>query len=189
MAGLSLVTLLSALGGIWHFQANIAQAAIAASPMVASQPTKAAAIVPTGTTAPNQHQSVTNTTTASTNNTPSHQSASADANSPAPASTNAQAPVMATISLSVNGIHKGSVTLSTTSNQCNVLSQALNNGFISNLVMPYDSAQKTYGVYVIDGLGDPSSVWWTYTVNGRPPPLGCSYITVHNGDSVNWQYK
>ncbi len=89
--------------------------------------------------------------------------------------------------LSVNGSPKGSVTLKSTANQCDVLRQAYSNELISSLTMKYNSQYKTYGVYVIDGIGDPNSVWWVYTVNNRSQ-LGCSYVKVNGGDVVNWQY-
>jgi hypothetical protein len=54
--------------------------------------------------------------------------------------------------------------------------------------MRYNSQWGTEGVYVVNGIGDPNVVWWTYTVNGSAPPYGCGYVTVHDGDSVNWRY-
>lgn len=89
--------------------------------------------------------------------------------------------------LSVNSNPKGSVILKSTANQCDVLRQASADGLIS-LDMRYNSQLKSYAVYVINGIGNKNSVWWTYTVNAKPPPLGCSYITVHDGDLINWQY-
>ncbi len=90
--------------------------------------------------------------------------------------------------LSVNGSPKGSVSLKSTANQCQVLTQAKAQGVISSLVMKYNESLNSYGVYVIDGIGRTDQVYWTYTVNGKPPPLGCSYVTVHGGDSINWRY-
>lgn len=90
--------------------------------------------------------------------------------------------------LSVSGNPKGSVTLKSTANQCQVLSHAKAQGLINSLDMRYNQGLGSYGVYVIDGVGRTDQVYWTYTVNGKPPPLGCSYIKVRNGDSVNWQY-
>lgn len=92
------------------------------------------------------------------------------------------------VSLSINGHAKGSVKLTSGSTQCDVLSQALAEGVISSLDMRYISQYGTEGVYVIDGMGDPGVVWWTYQVNGHAPPYGCGYTTAHDGDSVNWQY-
>lgn len=92
------------------------------------------------------------------------------------------------VSLSVNGSYKGQVALPGSSNQCEVLSSALQEGVIGSLDMRYNTQYRTYGVYVIDGIGDSDSVWWTYVVNGKSPPLGCSHTAVHSGDSVNWQY-
>jgi hypothetical protein len=92
------------------------------------------------------------------------------------------------VSLSVNGVYMGKATLASTSNQCDVLSEALNAGLISNLDMRYNSQYKTYAVYVINNTGDSNAIWWTYQVNGKSPPYGCSSTAVHSGDSVNWQY-
>ncbi len=90
--------------------------------------------------------------------------------------------------LSINGVMKGTVNISSPSNQCDVLAQALTKGLLSNLDMRYSAQYKTQAVYVIDGIGDPGSVWWTYKVNGSTPPYGCGAMPAHNGDSVNWQY-
>ena len=93
-----------------------------------------------------------------------------------------------TVSLSVNGVQRGNISLSGASNQCDVLTRALDTGLISDLDMRYNSQYGTYAVYVIDGIGDSDSVWWTYTVNGKSPPVGCGKLPVHAGDSINWQY-
>ena len=93
-----------------------------------------------------------------------------------------------TASLSVNGVTKGSVELASGSNQCSVLTQGLSAGLISDLDMRYSSQYGTQAVYVIDGVGDSKNIWWTFTVNGKSPPYGCSKISVNNGDSVNWKY-
>jgi hypothetical protein len=90
--------------------------------------------------------------------------------------------------LSVNGSPKGSLTLKNTANQCQVLSQAKAQGLISSLDMRYNKGLNSYGVYIIEGIGRTDQVYWTYAVNGKPPPFGCSYIRVHNGDSINWEY-
>lgn len=92
------------------------------------------------------------------------------------------------VKLSVNGNFAGSLSLSAGANQCEVLSSALRAGLISGLDMRYSSAQKSMGVYKINGIGNSDSVWWVYTVNGKSPPLGCSGIKVNNGDTVNWKY-
>ncbi len=112
-----------------------------------------------------------------------------------PASTNnntaqtTQTPQATTVSLSVNGSSKGSITLNNGSNHCNVLSSARAQGKISSLDMRYVAEFGSQGIYVIDGIGDSSAIWWTYTVNGRSPPSGCSHVTARNGDSVNWTYS
>jgi hypothetical protein len=100
----------------------------------------------------------------------------------------AVAPSNIEVSLSVNGIYKGRVTLASGSNQCQVLQAAFEAGVISSLDMRYNSQYKTYAIYVIDGVGDPGAVWWIYTVNGKSPPYGCSGIKAEDGDAVSWKY-
>ncbi len=103
---------------------------------------------------------------------------------PTPASTSANA----TVSLSLNDNKRGNITLPSNSNQCNVLSKALNDGLISSLDMRYSAVYKTEAVYVIDGVGDGGAVWWAYEVNGKSPPYGCSNVPVRDGDAINWEY-
>lgn len=97
-------------------------------------------------------------------------------------------PAAITVSLIVNSQSKGSVTVSAGNNQCDVLTQALANRQISSLDMRYNSSLGSYGVYVIDGTGDTSNIWWTYAVNGRSPPQGCSKIQAASGDVIEWRY-
>jgi hypothetical protein len=92
------------------------------------------------------------------------------------------------VSLTINKTYRGKVSLPAGSNQCDVLQQALNDGLISNLTMKYISALQSNGVYIIDGLGDANIVWWTYKVNDKSPPVGCSQVAVHQGDSITWEY-
>ena len=97
-------------------------------------------------------------------------------------------PVTASVALSVNGVAKGSVSLTQGSNHCNVLSAALNAGLISSLEMRYSSQYNTQAVYKLNGQGDANNIWWTFRVNGASPPYGCSRLLVKNGDQLNWQY-
>jgi hypothetical protein len=97
-------------------------------------------------------------------------------------------PATIEVSLTINNSFKGTVNLPEGSNHCDVLRQAQTDGLISNLSLKYNKALKTYGVYVIDGVGDENNVWWTYTVNGKSPPLGCSLVTAQDGDTVKWTY-
>lgn len=92
------------------------------------------------------------------------------------------------ISLYINNSSKGKINVAPGSNQCSVLSQALKQGAIQSLDMRYSEHYQTMAVYSINGLGEPSQIWWTYSVNGKPPPFGCSKMTTRNGDQVNWQY-
>ncbi|MFI5271097.1 MAG: DUF4430 domain-containing protein [Candidatus Saccharimonadales bacterium] len=107
--------------------------------------------------------------------------------SPTSATTSTQ-PSTVQVTLDINGKTKGVVSLPITSNQCDLLSQAYNQGILGELDMRYSSQFGTEGIYSIDGMGDPNSIWWTYTVNGKAPPFGCAYVKVQNGETVNWQY-
>jgi hypothetical protein len=44
-------------------------------------------------------------------------------------------------------------------------------------------------VHQINNVGSPAQVWWTYSVNGRSPPLGCSQVVVKPADQVVWTYQ
>ena len=105
---------------------------------------------------------------------------------PNPAS--APTPIAVTVKLSINSIYKGDVSLPETSTQCDILQKALEAGVISSLDMRYSSQYKTYAVYAINGQGDSGAIWWTFAVNGKSPPYGCSGTNVAAGDSVNWKY-
>lgn len=92
------------------------------------------------------------------------------------------------INVSINGQTSFTVVVDEGSNQCDVLSKALEQGRISSLNMQYNSPLGSYAVYQINGIGKENSVWWTYKVNGVSPSQGCSYIKANNGDNVEWQY-
>lgn len=194
-AGLLIMTLITALSGLWHYNHEVAYQA----PAKAFAKTAGLSVVQSGGTgntqtsgsagagnkslAPGSNVSKKSTTHAQATNAVGI----AYADTPAPNSTGTAA-TAATLTLSINHQSKGSLAVAAGSNQCDVLKQALAAGMISNLDMRYDTQYKTYGVYVINGIGDPGTVWWTYTVNGVAPPYGCGYVTAHSGDSVNWQY-
>lgn len=92
------------------------------------------------------------------------------------------------IEVSINSSTNFTVSLQDGSNQCDVLSESLKMGKISSLNMRYDENYKTYAVYKIDGLGKENSLWWTYSVNGKNPPLGCSLVKAGDRDKVVWIY-
>jgi hypothetical protein len=200
---LAIVVLLTALSGMWHYQYELAHISHP-SPAVTSPPTRMQPIrkVMSGSPLANSRalpSSVTNNQIASQAGSNLNRTSAAGAaftTSPA-ASDNvtgptvaSSAPVPATVPvlLSINNVSKGKLTILSTSNQCEVLSAALQAGLISNLDMRYNSQYKTYAVYVIDNIGDSGAIWWAYTVNDKRPPYGCSSTPVHSGDSINWQY-
>lgn len=91
--------------------------------------------------------------------------------------------------LYINSMRKGQVVLPGGSNHCDVLSVALDKGLVNSLKMEWKGGGlNSYAVYVIDGRGDPNSVWWVYEVNGKSPSYGCSHVPVEDGDNVNWKF-
>lgn len=92
------------------------------------------------------------------------------------------------ISLSVDEGSSFSLSLDEGNNHCDALSQALQEGKISSLNMQFNSSFNSYAVYKINGLGQEGQVWWTYKVNDKSPPLGCTHIKVQNNDNVRWTY-
>lgn len=126
----------------------------------------------------------TNTQTSST-------PATGDVTNPAPAEAK-----IVQVSLSVNKVFQGTVTLPETDNHCDVLREALKTGVISNLEMRYNSSYKTDAVYKINGIGESDTIGWVFEISGRDqpypspwsPPTGCSHVKIENGDSVNWKY-
>jgi hypothetical protein len=201
-AGLVIITLLTMLSGLWHYNRELASqpaikltagvsrpAALAAN----KNPGLAAASGASGSvtsSAPGKSSSAAASGSRATTSRGTAQSgstaAASSANNQPPGSPAQSTPI--SVALSVNGSAKGQVALASGSNQCDVLSQALAEGLISSLTMRYNSYLKTQGVYVIDGIGDPENIRWTYTVNGADPHFGCSLVTAHNADSVSWQY-
>jgi len=92
------------------------------------------------------------------------------------------------VTLTINSNPSFVLTLDPGQNQCDVLKKAESEDKITSLKMEYNSALKSYAVYQINGVGEDTKVWWTYTVNGQKPPLGCSHIEVYANDQIHWQY-
>lgn len=186
--GLAIVTLLTALGGVWHYQSEIVQRTTSVNLAKAGVTSISGTQSTSSSSALSAPKSTSNPSVSNPEKSSENQSSGTVVPRQSAASGSLPSPGTVSVSLSVNGIHKGSVALPSTSNHCDVLAHALTDGLISSLIMPYSSQYKTYGVYVIDGIGEAGTVWWTYQVNGKSPPFGCSLQTVHDGDSVNWQY-
>ncbi|MGH7192730.1 MAG: DUF4430 domain-containing protein [Candidatus Saccharimonadales bacterium] len=198
-AGLLIITLITALGGIWQYggqldgQLSARPQASAAQLTAAHQNTASkSAGSGSGTAGALSSGNQTGTTAYGTVSLPvatgAGRTGSGASSGPAYSQTDSTTRTVISVRLTINGHGGGTVKLTSGSDQCDVLSQALAEGVISSLDMRYDSSLHTEGVYVIDGIGSPDTVWWTYTVNAQAPPYGCSYVTAHNGDSVNWQY-
>ncbi len=92
------------------------------------------------------------------------------------------------VTVSITGLPNFSLSIPPDLNHCDVLNQALQQGKIRSVNMKYDTTYKTYGVYQINEIGKENQVWWTYKVNEKAPPLGCSYVKVNNNDSISWIY-
>ena len=190
-ASLAAVLLLTAFAGIWHHNYELSHQTQKSSEVAAE---KLAVMGAVDTPTLSQDIAVSTDTAPTGQKTPSPNAAKALQNAqPAqnPAATNppqAPAPTTITVKLSVNDTYKGDVTLLQTSNQCDVLQKALESGVISSLDMRYSSQYKTYAVYAIEGQGDSAAIWWTYTLNGKSPPYGCSGTKVASNDLVNWKY-
>ncbi|HSX19351.1 MAG TPA: DUF4430 domain-containing protein [Candidatus Saccharimonadales bacterium] len=120
----------------------------------------------------------------SQNNQSSNQQSSP---SPTPSSTS-QTPTFQ-VSLKINGASAGNVDVPQGSNQCDVLSKALDQGKISSLNMRYESNYGSNAVYQINGIGNPNSVWWVYKVNGNSPSEGCSKVSANSNNNIEWEYK
>lgn len=198
-AGLVGVLLLTSVAGIWHHHYELSQQvdmSVETSEAPAELRTTQSYDVPTLHVAPTSTEPAANQNRASARTpnpaeTSLQPAASAPQATPAPAASptpQPATPATITVSLYVNDQHRGDVSLLATSNQCDVLQKALQSGVISSLDMRYSSQYKTYAVYVIEGQGDSASIWWTYSVNGKSPPYGCSGTKVAAGDIVNWKY-
>jgi hypothetical protein len=191
--GLTVVTLLTALSGLWHYQYELAhEKSVGNTGYQTKKPV--ATPRPDQTIVPSPAAKTNQPTTSTAGAYQKTAKGSGSANTPAASAPNnkaaptASTPASISVALSVNGGYKGSVSLVAGNTQCDVLTKALAVGIISSLDMRYSEQYKTQAVYVIDGIGDPGAVWWTYKVNGKSPPYGCSGTPAHNGDSVNWQY-
>ena len=92
------------------------------------------------------------------------------------------------VSLSINGSSVGQIDMTSDQNQCDILTQALEQKKIKSLDMRYNKDFKTSVVYLVNGIGKKDSIWWGFKVNGKLPDQGCSYIKVKNGDRTDWSY-
>ena len=97
-------------------------------------------------------------------------------------------PQQHSISVSIDSGNSFQLSVEQEKNNCDVLSQALSEGKLSSLNMQYNPSFSSYAVYQINGLGQEGQVWWTYSVNDKNPPLGCSQVQVQNNDQIRWMY-
>lgn len=191
ITGLAVVTLLTAWAGIWEYHYQLSHSTTIGGKKAVQaehQASQAAAgqLVATPASQPQQSgSSLPKTIRAPKVSSPGPSQQTTSSPTASPVNTE---PQTINLSLFINNQFTGNVTLSNDANQCDVLSQALAQGVLSSLDMRYSKDYGTYGVYVINGQGDPNTIWWTYKVNGVAPPYGCAYITAHQGDQVSWQY-
>lgn len=198
-SGLLVVAFITASLGVWHHRQEVAFSAQEESGEIDKQPVEASM------TSDTKKKSVDESSAENEQANPQHsqpvrangsgpaqvqarQNSTSPPNASSPAGESRTKPSHVTAALTVQGSSKGTVTLPAGSNHCDVLKQALKGGLISNLDMRYNAQYGTYGVYVIDGIGETGAVWWTYKVNGTSPPYGCSQTPVRNGDTAAWHY-
>lgn len=136
-----------------------------------------------------QSPKVKSSTSTSHSQSPQVPAATGGQNSSTGSTTPPSTPATIEVTLTINDDNKGQISLPAGSNQCDVLQKALDTGKISSLDMHYNSQYKSNAVYIIDGIGDSGSVWWTYKVNGHGPPLGCSLVSANAGDVIKWEYQ
>lgn len=189
-AGMLIVMLITAIGGMLNYGSELDSKYYQPSPaLVKKSPEEAVRSgnnIDSPTTKPPsgksevKSSSTPNQSARSASNSPHN---SVQAASPAP-----QQKQNISVSLRINNSFKGEVEVASGSNHCQVLSGALSQGVISSLDMRYNSQYGSYAVYVINGVGDPGSVWWTYQVNGQSAPYGCGHVVAKAGDQVNWNY-
>jgi len=178
---LIVVLLMTVLSCLWHYSYELNSRAFSSNPTPGSKSVSDVSNVAIST-AP-QPGNTTNATAVAPK--PKSQSAQHVLASATPPDVK---PSSVEVSLSINDVYKGEVSLAATGTQCDVLQKALEAGVITSLDMRYSAQYKTYAIYVINGQGDPGAIWWTYSVNGKSPPYGCSKTKVAQGDSVNWKY-
>jgi len=142
-------------------------------------------ISPTST--PSQDTIITSQTTPSSTPTPT--------NSPSPTATSTTTPTSTPapttrlqFTLQIDNDPPFDLEVDSSHNHCQVLETALAQGKLSSLNLKFFSSLSSYAVYQINGLGDTSQVWWTYSVNGQQPPYGCSQVMVNQGDVIHWTY-
>ncbi len=136
----------------------------------------------------NNAQSITPTIVVSNSSNGESQTTAKNQNEAKNESGNSQQQSKISVTLSINGSSVGAVSLDEGSNQCNVLSNAKDQGKISSLDMRYISSLGTNGVYKINGIGKDNAIWWVYKVNGASPSQGCSLVKANNNDNVDWEY-
>lgn len=195
ISGLVIVGLLTAIGGILGYNTQLDNSQVIANEILKQQtaePTQGGKAAQNKASNPQSSSNESNPNTDETRSPSSHTASSGTIARDSSSSSSGSRPdskiSYVKVFLNVNGSPKGNVSLKSNANQCEVLAQAKAQGVINSLDMRYNRGLNSYGVYMINGIGRTDQVYWTYAVNGKSPPLGCSYITVHGGDSINWQY-
>jgi hypothetical protein len=92
------------------------------------------------------------------------------------------------VKVAITGSSEFSMDLPEGLNHCDVLTHALQQGKISNLIMKYNDSFKSNGVYKINDKGNENQIMWVYEINSKRVPLGCSHMIVHDADIISWIY-
>ena len=161
------------------------------TPIPALQDSKLAPVSVTIALSPTPATLPSNNTNTTPQPTPTPIQTSQESSSPTLTTTPTSAPTPGTnvhVTLQIDNEPPFDLEVDSSHNHCQVLETALAQGKLSSLNLKFFSSLSSYGVYQINGLGDTSQVWWTYSVNGQQPPYGCSQIKVNQGDVIHWTY-
>lgn len=92
-----------------------------------------------------------------------------------------------TVNLQINSGASAGFTVSYVAgmNACSILTEAKNEGKVPSVTLVYYSSFQSDYVKELNGQSDN----WTFKYNGTSPPVGCSKVPLHPGDTVTWSYK
>lgn len=92
---------------------------------------------------------------------------------------------MVHLQIDSGGTSSNTVNFKTGMDACTILTEAKNEGKIKSVTLVYYSSFQSDYVKELNGQTDN----WTFEYNGTSPPVGCSKVPLHPGDTVSWSYK